>query len=159
MWRGEHVAYVLTFRSQRRDALFFPNSLLAEGRNVLMAAAAMTEFRRGRRFAYKGYPGTKSVGQHNACQHRIGEDSKSTSIGITSNTINIQTSISNNTNSSVSAPGAASPTTYMMHNIKTLIYVCMYVYIYIYIYSSQYKPSRLRPRKLGLNRDTLYEFK
>ena len=36
----------------------------------------------------------------------------------------------------------------------------IYIYIYIYIYiSSQYKPSRLRPRKLGLNRDTLYEFK
>eukprot|EP00929_Paragymnodinium_shiwhaense_P051582 TRINITY_DN25938_c0_g1_i2.p1 TRINITY_DN25938_c0_g1~~TRINITY_DN25938_c0_g1_i2.p1 ORF type:complete len:540 (-),score=123.64 TRINITY_DN25938_c0_g1_i2:331-1950(-) len=57
MWSGtgifaDPVAFVLTFRTQRWDALFFPNSILAEGRNVLLAAAAAEEFRRGSRFHY-----------------------------------------------------------------------------------------------------------
>ena len=52
MWGGGADVFVSTFRTQRRDALFFPNSLLAEGRNVLLAAAAMEEYRRGHRYEY-----------------------------------------------------------------------------------------------------------
>eukprot|EP00747_Dinoflagellata_sp_TGD_P078099 gnl/TRDRNA2_/TRDRNA2_159899_c0_seq1.p1 gnl/TRDRNA2_/TRDRNA2_159899_c0~~gnl/TRDRNA2_/TRDRNA2_159899_c0_seq1.p1 ORF type:complete len:494 (+),score=71.67 gnl/TRDRNA2_/TRDRNA2_159899_c0_seq1:174-1655(+) len=52
IWSSGSEAFVLTFRVQRSDALFFPNSLLAEGRNVLLAAAALEEFRRGYRYTY-----------------------------------------------------------------------------------------------------------
>eukprot|EP00747_Dinoflagellata_sp_TGD_P089251 gnl/TRDRNA2_/TRDRNA2_164255_c0_seq2.p1 gnl/TRDRNA2_/TRDRNA2_164255_c0~~gnl/TRDRNA2_/TRDRNA2_164255_c0_seq2.p1 ORF type:complete len:499 (-),score=102.42 gnl/TRDRNA2_/TRDRNA2_164255_c0_seq2:221-1501(-) len=53
MWAEENdIVMVNTFLVQRRDALFFPNSLLAEGRNVLLAACAFEEFHRGHRFSY-----------------------------------------------------------------------------------------------------------
>jgi len=44
--------HVLTFRSRRSTALFFPRSRLGEGRNVLLAAAAMEELKRGYRYDY-----------------------------------------------------------------------------------------------------------
>eukprot|EP00929_Paragymnodinium_shiwhaense_P052538 TRINITY_DN26316_c0_g1_i4.p1 TRINITY_DN26316_c0_g1~~TRINITY_DN26316_c0_g1_i4.p1 ORF type:complete len:313 (-),score=58.87 TRINITY_DN26316_c0_g1_i4:581-1519(-) len=44
--------YVLTFKTMRADALFFPKSLLAEGRNVLLAAAAAHELKRGYTYTY-----------------------------------------------------------------------------------------------------------
>eukprot|EP00929_Paragymnodinium_shiwhaense_P079930 TRINITY_DN41674_c0_g1_i1.p1 TRINITY_DN41674_c0_g1~~TRINITY_DN41674_c0_g1_i1.p1 ORF type:complete len:482 (-),score=96.84 TRINITY_DN41674_c0_g1_i1:743-2188(-) len=50
--RSASDCYVLTFRSRRRTALYFPNSLLAEGRNVLLAAAAAQEMLRGYTYNY-----------------------------------------------------------------------------------------------------------
>eukprot|EP00929_Paragymnodinium_shiwhaense_P100665 TRINITY_DN63175_c0_g1_i1.p1 TRINITY_DN63175_c0_g1~~TRINITY_DN63175_c0_g1_i1.p1 ORF type:complete len:574 (-),score=115.85 TRINITY_DN63175_c0_g1_i1:8-1729(-) len=54
MWSSSEQAavFVLTFKTQRPDAIFFPRSLLAEGRNVLLSAAAFEELCRGRRFDY-----------------------------------------------------------------------------------------------------------
>ena len=45
-------AFLLTFEALRPIALYFPNSLLAEGRNVLLAAAATHELQRGWRYTY-----------------------------------------------------------------------------------------------------------
>lgn len=44
--------FQLTFRTKRRDALYFPKSLLAEGRNYLFAAAAAWELQLGQRYLY-----------------------------------------------------------------------------------------------------------
>lgn len=52
MWSESSDVFVLTFRSQRHGAFFFPQSRLAEGRNALLAAAALQEFRRGERYTY-----------------------------------------------------------------------------------------------------------
>eukprot|EP00927_Polykrikos_kofoidii_P002305 TRINITY_DN10889_c0_g2_i1.p1 TRINITY_DN10889_c0_g2~~TRINITY_DN10889_c0_g2_i1.p1 ORF type:complete len:506 (-),score=68.54 TRINITY_DN10889_c0_g2_i1:167-1684(-) len=52
MWGKSSDVFVLTFRTRRSDALFFPNSRLGEGRNVLLAAAASEELRRGFRYTY-----------------------------------------------------------------------------------------------------------
>jgi len=51
MWDGGVAdVFLLTFNRQRHYALFFPNSLLAEGRNVLLGAAAFEETRRKMRY-------------------------------------------------------------------------------------------------------------
>lgn len=52
MWGNASDVFELTFRTQRPDALFFPGSILDEGRNALLAAAAAVELRRGRRYTY-----------------------------------------------------------------------------------------------------------
>ncbi|CAJ1364875.1 unnamed protein product [Effrenium voratum] len=51
-WDAGADVFKLTFRTRRQDALFFPNSLLAEGRNFLFAAAAVWEHRLGYRYTY-----------------------------------------------------------------------------------------------------------
>ncbi len=52
MWKiANSDTFVLTFRTQQPQALFFPDSILAEGRNMLLAAA-WEEFQRGHRYTY-----------------------------------------------------------------------------------------------------------
>mmetsp|Transcript_141165 Transcript_141165/g.451218 ORF Transcript_141165/g.451218 Transcript_141165/m.451218 type:complete len:555 (-) Transcript_141165:25-1689(-) len=57
VWNATACSEVLrlTFRSRREDALFFPGSRLAEGRNALLGAAAAAELRRGVRFTYYAF--------------------------------------------------------------------------------------------------------
>eukprot|EP00931_Biecheleriopsis_adriatica_P087614 TRINITY_DN62051_c0_g1_i1.p1 TRINITY_DN62051_c0_g1~~TRINITY_DN62051_c0_g1_i1.p1 ORF type:complete len:490 (+),score=70.53 TRINITY_DN62051_c0_g1_i1:124-1593(+) len=52
LWEGGADVIRLTFKSQRPDALFFPESVLGEGRNALLAAAAAAELRQGCRYTY-----------------------------------------------------------------------------------------------------------
>eukprot|EP00928_Gymnodinium_smaydae_P015627 TRINITY_DN15790_c0_g2_i1.p1 TRINITY_DN15790_c0_g2~~TRINITY_DN15790_c0_g2_i1.p1 ORF type:complete len:569 (-),score=110.70 TRINITY_DN15790_c0_g2_i1:137-1765(-) len=52
MWGPDADVFVITFRTRRRDALFFPRSLLAEGRNILLGAAGLQELRTGLRYTY-----------------------------------------------------------------------------------------------------------
>ena len=52
MWSSESDVFALTFRSERHDAIFFPGSSVNEGRNLLLAAACIEEFRQGHRYRY-----------------------------------------------------------------------------------------------------------
>ncbi|CAK9033542.1 Uncharacterized protein (Fragment) [Durusdinium trenchii] len=51
-WAFGADVFKLTFRTRRRDALWFPKSVIAEGRNALFAAAALWELQLGQRYLY-----------------------------------------------------------------------------------------------------------
>ena len=46
-WQAGADVFQLTFKTVRADALFFPQSMIAEGRNYLLAAAAHVELDMG----------------------------------------------------------------------------------------------------------------
>lgn len=54
-WASGADVFKLTFDTSRLDALFFPSSNWAEGRNFLLAAAAAVEIAEGHRYTYYAY--------------------------------------------------------------------------------------------------------
>lgn len=48
-WSADADVFTLTYRTRRPEALYFPQSLLAEGRNYLFAACALWELQLGQR--------------------------------------------------------------------------------------------------------------
>ncbi|CAE7577830.1 unnamed protein product [Symbiodinium natans] len=51
-WQAGADVFQLTFKTVRADTLFFPNSMIAEGRNYLFAAASYVELQMGYRYTY-----------------------------------------------------------------------------------------------------------
>ena len=47
LWQAGADVFQLTFKTVRADTLFFPNSMIAEGRNYLFAAASYVELQMG----------------------------------------------------------------------------------------------------------------
>ncbi|CAE7824570.1 unnamed protein product [Symbiodinium sp. CCMP2592] len=55
LWKAGADVFQLTFKTVRADTLFFPNSMIAEGRNYLFAAASYVELQMGYRYTYYCY--------------------------------------------------------------------------------------------------------
>eukprot|EP00439_Symbiodinium_sp_Y106_P060142 s858_g8.t2 len=55
LWQAGADVFQLTFKTVRADTLFFPNSMIAEGRNYLFAAASYVELQMGYRYTYYCY--------------------------------------------------------------------------------------------------------